>query len=437
MAILSVKLNLSNGIWQKVGSFSSIAQKDPSSILEIVCADSLPVGDVPEASICIQTMELLRNAPAAGSWYVRVQGGGKGSLKCTSECLPGSLRIADADASYYYNIAKTLNGKLYSSKNGILISVYDADFNVLHSFDKGVYDRCNLSNITSVNDYFIVSKYNTDYISGEIALYDQSDYSFISSIIINGIASRHTSNLDKLYFTVRSKPVDTWYYVLYEASINGTVLNTYDPTAWGFPITAEILNKVSDGTYLYVFICDGVDLILLKLAIDDLSIEVDRSSVFSNACTIYNMMITLDGNNLYFGTPSEEYKAYILDITTMTITYTFENPMDGEIVNEGFGSTVQVTDDYIFIGANLHGNWGAEMGGKVFVYDKTTKELLYKVQSDNLKPNIAGFGVNIVTDDTYLYVCSPGENSGSLHRFLLTDIIAGHEYYTALDAVTI
>ncbi len=83
MAIISVKLSLADGIWQEVGAFAFIGDKDQSSILEIVCADALPVGDVPEAAICIQTVELLRNAPASGSWYARVQGGGKGSLKYT------------------------------------------------------------------------------------------------------------------------------------------------------------------------------------------------------------------------------------------------------------------------------------------------------------------------------------------------------------------
>ncbi len=346
--------------------------------------------------------------------------------------IPESLRIMDGDVAYHSYINQTSNGKIYSGKSHILVNVYDSDFNVLYSFDIGAYDGCYPASETTINDYFIIERHNNDFLSGELILYDQDDYSTISTTVTNGALNSFTSRQDIIYFSEFSKIGGVDKYTLYEMNIDGTILNTYNPTTWGFADTVSIFNKVSDGTYLYVFFSDGTTTTLLKLDINDLSVEIDRLAV-ADSYAGYNM-IALDGNELYFGTPDEEYKAYILDTITMTITHTFENPMDGGVINEGFGSTVQVTGDYVFIGANLHGNWGAEMGGKVFVYDKTTKALLYKVQSDNLKPDIAGFGINLVVDDTYLYVCSPGEHSGSLHRFLLTDIIVGDEYYAPVDA---
>ncbi|RLA74309.1 MAG: hypothetical protein DRG30_05445 [Epsilonproteobacteria bacterium] len=80
MATLSIKLNLVEGIWQEVGSYSIDAQKDPSSTIELVNADALPVGDVPEAMIYAQTTQIRLQAPASGSLYVRVRYG-TGSLK--------------------------------------------------------------------------------------------------------------------------------------------------------------------------------------------------------------------------------------------------------------------------------------------------------------------------------------------------------------------
>ena len=80
MATLSKKLNLTASIWQEIGSFSFIGQKDASSTLEIVNADALPTGDVPEAQVIEGNPNLQFSAPASGSLYARVKYG-TGTLK--------------------------------------------------------------------------------------------------------------------------------------------------------------------------------------------------------------------------------------------------------------------------------------------------------------------------------------------------------------------
>ncbi len=75
MASTSVKLSLDGGIWQEIGAISFIGQKDQSSTIEIVNADALPVGDVPEAQLVSGSANLQFTAPLAGSLYARVKYG--------------------------------------------------------------------------------------------------------------------------------------------------------------------------------------------------------------------------------------------------------------------------------------------------------------------------------------------------------------------------
>ena len=80
MATLSKKLDLTAGVWQEIGPIRFVGQKDQSSTLEIVNADALPVGDVPEAQLITGSSQLQFTSPASGSLFVRVKHG-TGTLK--------------------------------------------------------------------------------------------------------------------------------------------------------------------------------------------------------------------------------------------------------------------------------------------------------------------------------------------------------------------
>ena len=80
MATISKRLDLVEGIWQEIEAGSFVGQKDQSSAIEIVNADALPVGDVPEAQLVSGSVNLQFNAPLAGSLYARVKYG-TGTLK--------------------------------------------------------------------------------------------------------------------------------------------------------------------------------------------------------------------------------------------------------------------------------------------------------------------------------------------------------------------
>ena len=79
MAILSSELKLKDGIWQELIT-PCVAQQFSGGNLEVVNADSLPVGDIIEAQTMNVSDNLSFNAPASGSLYVRVKHGA-GSVK--------------------------------------------------------------------------------------------------------------------------------------------------------------------------------------------------------------------------------------------------------------------------------------------------------------------------------------------------------------------
>ncbi len=80
MATLSAELKLKDGIWQEMVT-PCVAQKLGSASVEVVNADVLPVGDVPEAQTIEQKENLSFNAPASGSLYIRARYNGSEIVK--------------------------------------------------------------------------------------------------------------------------------------------------------------------------------------------------------------------------------------------------------------------------------------------------------------------------------------------------------------------
>ncbi len=75
MATISKKLDLVYPVWQLVSAGGFIGQRKENNQLEIVNADSLPSGDVEEAQVVNQGVNLNFSAPATGSLYARVSEG--------------------------------------------------------------------------------------------------------------------------------------------------------------------------------------------------------------------------------------------------------------------------------------------------------------------------------------------------------------------------
>ncbi len=73
--ILSKKLNLTADVWQEIGTTGFVGQKNLTSIIEIVNADSLPVGHVIESQEIREVVGLQFSAPAEGSLYAKAKTG--------------------------------------------------------------------------------------------------------------------------------------------------------------------------------------------------------------------------------------------------------------------------------------------------------------------------------------------------------------------------
>ena len=67
----TVKLDLVAGVWGEVGAISFLAHNGGNTPLDMVAADSLPVGPVPESFLLARSDTQQFPAPAAGSWYIR------------------------------------------------------------------------------------------------------------------------------------------------------------------------------------------------------------------------------------------------------------------------------------------------------------------------------------------------------------------------------
>ena len=76
MAILSKRLNLQNGVWQELVGESFVIKKHKSVLIELVNADSLPVGIVPESfretELNFSGEFLHIPAPKLGKIYIRL-----------------------------------------------------------------------------------------------------------------------------------------------------------------------------------------------------------------------------------------------------------------------------------------------------------------------------------------------------------------------------
>jgi hypothetical protein len=71
MNMATVKLDLVKDVWQEIGAFSFLFTKGTGPLIEFVNADSLPVGDVPEAMSLSRADFQVVPAPADGSYFVR------------------------------------------------------------------------------------------------------------------------------------------------------------------------------------------------------------------------------------------------------------------------------------------------------------------------------------------------------------------------------
>ena len=119
-------------------------------------------------------------------------------------------------------------------------------------------------------------------------------------------------------------------------------------------------------------------------------------------------------------------KAYIFSTSTGALLYTLNNPNAyGTPLNDYFGISVAITDNYAIVGAYLEADAGGTTSGKAYVYSTSTGALLYTLNNPNAYSTSVGdnFGRYIAITDTYIIASANleddegGTSSGKAYIF--------------------
>jgi hypothetical protein len=122
--------------------------------------------------------------------------------------------------------------------------------------------------------------------------------------------------------------------------------------------------------------------------------------------------VAVDINNSYFAVsaPNEDDasglnsgKVYVYNTSNGTLAGTINNPNAyGTSANDNFGSSLKIYENYLIVGASREDDASIVDSGKTYVFNITTRALLYTLN----KPNSTEyqFGRNVSADNNYLAV---------------------------------
>lgn len=166
-------------------------------------------------------------------------------------------------------------------------------------------------------------------------------------------------------------------------------------------------DRGSDSGSVYVYRYPELEL-MHKLVPDDL----EKDDFFGDS-------ISLIGNSLVVGSlRNSEAQVYVYDLTTGLITSKLSAP--DELAGDVFGSSVAMSDQYVFVGAS-QGN-GASLGsGSVYVFDRVTGEYAITVHATGGQTGDE-FGASVAFEDGVLCVGAPfnsdrADRAGSVYLF--------------------
>ena len=112
-------------------------------------------------------------------------------------------------------------------------------------------------------------------------------------------------------------------------------------------------------------------------------------------------------------------KAYVFNIATGALLYTLDNPNAyNTSLNDSFGWSVAISDNYAIVGAYLEDDVGGASSGKAYVFNIATGALLYTLDNPNAYSTSANdwFGYSVAISDNYAIVGTFSEDdAGSLN----------------------
>ena len=122
-------------------------------------------------------------------------------------------------------------------------------------------------------------------------------------------------------------------------------------------------------------------------------------------------------------------RAYIFNVTTGALVHTFNNPNAyGTSANDNFGYSVSISDNYAIVGAYNEDDAGGTSSGKAYIFNVTTGALVHTLNNPNAYDTSLNdnFGYSVAISDDYAIVGAyqeddaGGAGSGKAYIFNLT-----------------
>jgi hypothetical protein len=256
---------------------------------------------------------------------------------------------------------------IFSASNGTLLHTLTNP----NAFGSGSFDEFSRYNGVSVSSmYTVIGAANED-----------SD-----GVMDAGKAYIYSNSTGQLLYTLNNPITVSPGYIAFGTS----VANTNDYVAVGSPYG-----------YVHVFNTQGQFLHTITNPIASL--------------TSFGDDIDIEGTNLIVGSygATDGGRAYIYNVETGSLLYTLINPNAFDTAaNDNFGYSVGISNNYAIVGASLEDDANGTTSGKAYVYSTTTGQLLYTLDNPNPVGTSTndGFGTSVAISNNYAIVGAYGES---------------------------
>ena len=138
---------------------------------------------------------------------------------------------------------------------------------------------------------------------------------------------------------------------------------------------------------------------------------------FGNSLDVSNDFVLVGANQSSASGVNASGAAYLFDRNTGELLHRFFDPELGVLDN--FGSEVALLNQYAIVGAHVDGGVNAVQGGSVFVFDTFSGDLLQTIQTPNASSDF--FGLEITTIGSSHLAISETTGNGIVHVFSIPE----------------
>lgn len=162
----------------------------------------------------------------------------------------------------------------------------------------------------------------------------------------------------------------------------------------------------------------------------------------------FGISAKISGSFAIVGAPNEDDasgndsgKAYIYNVTTGALVHTLNNPnaytINSGDVNDRFGYSVAIHDNFCIVGAPSENDSTAIDSGKAYIFNVTTGALIYTLDNPNPSNNFFGSSVAIhgnfcIVGASYSNIASPVSSISDEGRAYIFNITTGNLIHTLI-----